>query len=80
MAGLYVATREHGRAARLIGWADAVRENIINPRPFVEQADLDRDISAIIAKIGSSAFEIAYDSGQKMTLDEAVAFALDKKN
>jgi chloramphenicol 3-O-phosphotransferase len=80
MASLYAATREHDRAARLIGWADEVRKNIINPRPLVEQADVDRDIAAIRARIGSSAFEAAYDSGRGMTLDEAVAFALDTKD
>jgi len=30
-----------------------------------------------MAKISSSAFEVAYDSGQKMTLDQAVVLALD---
>jgi tetratricopeptide (TPR) repeat protein len=80
VASLYAATRKHERAARLIGWADGVRENIINPRPFVEQADVDRDIAAIMAKIGSSAFEVAYDSGRGMTLAEAVAFALGIKD
>jgi len=54
-------------------------------RPLLEhkqesRQDVDRDIAAIIAKIGSSAFEVAYDSGQEMTMDEAVIFALDTKN
>jgi len=48
-----------------------------DPRPRIEQADLDRDVTTIKAKIGSSAFDVAYDSGRKMTLDEAVALALD---
>ena len=76
-AGLSVAVGKPQRAATLIGWTDATREQIINPRPFLEQANVDRDIAAIMAKIGSSAFEIAYDSGREMTLDEAVALALD---
>jgi len=33
-----------------------------------------------MAKIGSSAFEVAYDSGRGMTLAEAVAFALGIKD
>jgi hypothetical protein len=37
--------------------------------PRIEQADLDRDIAAIKAKIGPSAFEAAYHSGREMTLD-----------
>jgi tetratricopeptide (TPR) repeat protein len=77
LAGLWVAVGKPERAANLIGWTDATRERIINPRPFLEQANMDRDIAAIMTKIGSSAFEIAYDSGREMTLDEAVALALD---
>jgi predicted ATPase/DNA-binding SARP family transcriptional activator len=78
LAGLSVAVGKPERAATLIGWTDATREQIINPRPFLEQANVDRDIAAIMAKIGSSAFEVAYDSGREMTLDEAVALALNE--
>ena len=78
LAGLSVAVGKPERAATLIGWTDATREQIINPRPFLEQANVDRDIAAIMAKIGSSAFEIAYDSGREMTLDEAVGLALNE--
>jgi tetratricopeptide (TPR) repeat protein len=77
LAGLSVAVGKPEHAATLIGWTDATRERIINPRPFLEQANVDRDISAIMAKIGSSAFEVAYDSGREMLLDEAVALALN---
>jgi predicted ATPase len=77
MASLYVVINKPEVAARLIGWSDATRKEIGDPRPRIEQADLDRDVTTIKAKIGSSAFEVAYDSGRKMTLDEAVALALD---
>ena len=77
LAGLSVAVGKPEHAANLIGWTDATREQIINPRPFLEQANVDRDISAIMAKIGSSAFEVAYDSGREMLLDKAVALALN---
>jgi predicted ATPase/DNA-binding SARP family transcriptional activator len=78
LAGLSVAVGKPERAATLIGWTDATREQIINPRPFLEQANVDRDIAAIMAKIGSSAFEVAYDAGREMTLDKAVALALNE--
>jgi hypothetical protein len=74
---LYVLTGKLEAAARLIGWSDANRKDMGDPRPRIEQADLDRDVTTIKAKIGSSAFEVAYDSGRQMTLDEAVALALD---
>jgi predicted ATPase/DNA-binding XRE family transcriptional regulator len=75
MASLYVMTDKPEIAAHLIGWSDATRKEIGDPRPRIEQADLDRDIAAIKAKFGVPAYEVAYDSGQRMTLDEAVAFA-----
>jgi predicted ATPase/DNA-binding XRE family transcriptional regulator len=76
MASLYVVTDKLEVAAHLIGWSDATRKDIGDPRPRIEQADLDRDIAAITNKIGASTFEIAYDTGQRMMLDEVVALAL----
>jgi predicted ATPase/DNA-binding XRE family transcriptional regulator len=78
MAGLYVATDNPLIAAQLIGWADALREQIKDARPLLEQADVDKIIAACLAKMGEVAFSDAYDEGQGMTLDEAVAYALEK--
>ncbi len=78
MAGLSIAVGKPEVAAQLIGWADAMREKIHDTRPLLEQADVDRNIAAIMARIGSSAFEVAYDEGRAMTLDEAVAYALEE--
>jgi len=77
MASLYVTINKHDVATRLIGWSDATRKEIGDPRPRLEQEDLDWAIAAIKAKIGPSAFEVAYNSGRKMTLAEAVALVLE---
>jgi hypothetical protein len=69
-------TDEPERAAHLIGWSDATRQEIGDPRPRIEQADLDRDIASIEAKIGFSSFQASYATGQRMTLDEVAALAL----
>jgi len=76
MAGLYVATDKPVIAARLIGWADALHEQIKDKRPIREQTDVDKIISACLIKMGEVAFSDAYDEGQAMALDEAVAHAL----
>ena len=76
MASLYVVIDKPEVAARLIGWSDATRQEIGDPRPRLEQADLDRDIAAIQANIGADTYETAYNAGRGLTLDEAVAFAL----
>jgi tetratricopeptide (TPR) repeat protein len=76
---LYVTTNKPEVAARLIGWSDATREEIGDPRPRLEQADLDRDIARIRVKIGNTAWEETYFAGRAMVLDEAVALALREK-
>jgi predicted ATPase/DNA-binding SARP family transcriptional activator len=76
MAGLYVAIGKAGYAARLIGWADAMRKEIGNSRPNIEQANADKIIAACTVKLGEGAFSDAYEASKKMTLEEAVAFAV----
>ena len=77
VAGIYVAIGKPGHAARLIGWADAMREKIHDTRPPLEQADVDKIIAACVAKMGEAMFSDAYEEGQKMSLDEAVNYALE---
>ena len=79
MASLCVVTNKHEVAARLIGWSDATRKQIGDPRPRIEQEDLDQDIASIKAKIGSAALGAAYRSGEKMTLEDVVALALGRR-
>ena len=59
-----------------LGWADAMRAKIADQRPLLEQADVDQIISACVAGMGETAFSEAYAEGKKMSLDEAVAYAL----
>jgi len=40
---------------------------------------VDKIIAACLAKTGEAAFSDAYDEGQKMTLNEAVAYALEER-
>ncbi len=78
MAGVLLAIGNLKNAARLIGWADATRKEINDTRPLLEQRDVDKVIAACISRMGEVAFSEAYDEGQVMTLDEAVALALDE--
>ena len=78
MAELFVAAGKPEYAARLIGCADVMREKVQDPRPNFEQANVDKIIVACLAKLGEAAFSDAYDEGQKMSLEEAVAYALEE--
>jgi len=80
MASLFVVVSKPEYAARLIGWADSTRTKIHDPRLILEQADVDKIIAACLVKMGEVAFSDAYDLGRKMTLDDAVAYALKDTN
>jgi predicted ATPase/DNA-binding SARP family transcriptional activator len=75
---LLIATGKPEKAARLIGCADAIREKIPDRRPLIEEADMYRNMAAILSKIGPSGFEVAYDEGRSMTLEETIAYALEE--
>jgi hypothetical protein len=77
MASLNVAVGKLEYAARLIGWAEATRKVIGDTCPLVEQAAVDRDVAAVVARLDSTAFEEADNKGRAMTFDEAVEYALD---
>jgi tetratricopeptide (TPR) repeat protein len=79
MASLYITIDKPDVAARLIGWSDVTRKEIGDPRPRLEQEDLDRDIAAIKAKIGVDAYKAAYITGWDLTLDGALAFVSSVK-
>lgn len=78
LAGLFVVIDKPEAAARLIGWSDATRKEIGDPRPRLEQVDVEQDIAAIIAKIGVAPYDMAYAAGQSMPLDRAVAYAVNQ--
>jgi predicted ATPase len=76
LAGLFLAVGKPQQAARLIGWADATRERILNPRPYLEQANVDKIIAACLTRLGEDVFSDEYEKGKKMALDEAVVYAV----
>ena len=78
MAELFAAVEKVEYAARLIGWADLTREKTQDRRPNYEQANVDKVIAACLAKLGESVFSDEYDKGQEMTLEEAIAYALEE--
>jgi low affinity Fe/Cu permease len=53
-----------------------MRKTIGEARPVNEQADVDRDLAAIRAKLDEAAFQVAQAAGRAMTIDEAIAFTL----
>lgn len=67
----------HGeRAARLLGAAEAARETIGAPQPAEDWADVEQAMAAARAALGEECWAAAYVAGQALSLDDAVAEAL----
>jgi hypothetical protein len=66
------------RAARLFGAAEALREAIGNPLSVREREDHDRDVDAVREGLVQETFAAAWAEGRAMTLDQAIAYALER--
>jgi predicted ATPase/DNA-binding XRE family transcriptional regulator len=75
-ATLAAAQKKSKKAARLIGAAETQIPSIRLEMSVVERAEHDQSVAAARAVLGEEAFAVAYEEGKKMTLDEAVKYAL----
>jgi non-specific serine/threonine protein kinase len=66
------------RAVRLLGGAEALREVASTPLPPYRRADYDRDIALVRAQLDDSALASAWEAGRAMTIEQAVAYALEE--
>jgi hypothetical protein len=78
LAAVAVAQAQPERAARLFGAAEGLREAMGAPLPPSDRAEYDRDVAAARTALGEEAFAAAWQAGRAMSLDDAVAFALDE--
>ena len=78
--GLSILHMNYGqpeRAARLIGWVDAMRQKTGGLRPPLEETSLERDLALIRAKLEPAEFARFAEEGRAMTVEQAIALALD---
>jgi non-specific serine/threonine protein kinase len=78
MAWLACAQTDDGRAARLFGSAEALRESIGSPLPVAARVEHDRFAGGLLDRLGEAAFAAAWAEGRAMTLEQAVAYALQE--
>ncbi len=67
------------RAARLLGAAEAVRQQIGTPLSAHAREKVNQAADAIRRDMGADAFAAAWDAGRAMTLDAAVKYALSNE-
>ena len=76
LASLAIIQGQPEQASRLFAWADATRAALRIPRQPIEQLDVDRDLATIRTQLDKEARAVAQAAGHAMSMDEAVAYAL----
>jgi non-specific serine/threonine protein kinase len=66
------------RAARLFGASEAAREWIGAPLKPGEMPIYDRHLARVRANLNTNTFDAAWAEGRKMTLEQAIEFALEE--
>ena len=70
------AQAEAQRAARLFGAAESLRASANAPMAGMERMEYDQNLAALRALLEAEALEAAWADGRAMTMDEAIAYAL----
>ncbi|MBC7813319.1 MAG: tetratricopeptide repeat protein, partial [Burkholderiales bacterium] len=65
------------QAAQLFAFTDTARESLGDTRPPNEQAEVNRDLATVHAQIDEATFAAAQEAGRAMSMDEAIALALE---
>ncbi len=77
LASLSVNQSQPERAARLFAWAGAMRDQIGDHRPPLEQASVERDLEVVHSTLNEAEFEKLSTEGRAMTTEQAIALALE---
>ena len=80
LASLNVNQNQPERAARLFAWADAMRDQLGDHRPPVEQASVERDLEIIHSKLSIDEFSNLSTIGRTLTTEQAIALALGESS
>jgi non-specific serine/threonine protein kinase len=71
--------REVGRAIRLLGAAEAFCETLGASPPVAVPVEYHRTVAEGRANLGEEAFAAAWAAGRALSVDEAVAYALQEE-
>jgi hypothetical protein len=78
MAALAMETGEAKRAARLEGAEAMLRASLAIPLPPVERAGREETLARIREALRAQEFAYAWERGQALSLEEAVAYAVEQ--
>ena len=80
LATLSVAQSHMERATRLFGTAEILYPPLRFEISAAERAEHERALAIARARLGEAAFAAAWDEGRAMTMEQAIAYALEEQN
>jgi hypothetical protein len=78
LAGAAFGQGQLERAARLFGAGAVLRERLGADLPAIGRRSHDRGVAAVRAALGDADFEAAWAAGQALSLEQAIAEALQE--
>lgn len=75
VAYLLARRNHHQRAAQLLGAASMLRRIIDSFQTAREQNEYEKEVTVLQGKMGEPEFKQAWEAGQKLNMDEAIALA-----
>jgi hypothetical protein len=78
LAGALAAAGRGEQAARFLGAGTALHATTGFATPIIEQAGIEAAVTPARAALGEERWAVAFAAGQALTLDEAIAEALDE--
>jgi non-specific serine/threonine protein kinase len=79
IAWLAAGQEQPERAVRLWAAAEVLREAIGSPLPSNQREEYNRNLAVVREALGAEAFAALWGEGRQMTLEEAVAYALQEE-
>ena len=77
-AGVAGAERKAERAARIFGSAEKILRSLNATQQPTDRADYELDLAATRSQSGNPAWESAWQQGLAMSMEEAIAYALEE--
>jgi tetratricopeptide (TPR) repeat protein len=80
LAGVAMAQGQAEKAVRLFGAAAALRASIGSVIDPADQARYKKNLNSLRAKLGRERYKAAWDIGRAMTMEQAIAYALENQS
>ena len=78
LAEVAIGKHQAENAARIFGAAESIRASLRSKIDPVDQPEYERNLASLRAELGEGRFNAAWEEGQKMTLEQAVDYALEE--